>query len=246
VTDGEDAPAVNVFKDLLSVQEHDTAIDRLRYRRETLPEAARLGAVTETLAALEASLAETVERRDEAARVQRRLEDELGNVEEKIKGLEARLYSGEVTVVRELQALQADVESLRRRQSGLEDDVLEAMSVREPIDEEVRSLEKERERLDGEGIELRVAIAEAQSGIDAELVKDSDARAEAVSGIPGELLTLYEKIRTNEDGIGAAPLVNGRCGGCHLALPATELDRMKREALDALVRCEQCGRILVR
>lgn len=237
---------MSVYQALLRVQEHDTAADQLRHRRETLPESARLRAVGDSIAAVEAAMAETVERRDEAARAQRRLEDELGNVEEKIKSLEARLYSGEVSVVRELQAMQADAESLRRRRGALEDEVLEAMSVREPIDTEVGDLERERARLDGEGAGLRAAIAEAQAGIDAELAAETAARAEAAAGLPADLMALYEKIRANEDGIGAAALVNGRCGGCHLALPATELDRMKREPPDALVMCEQCGRVLVR
>ncbi|MDQ6927598.1 MAG: C4-type zinc ribbon domain-containing protein [Actinomycetota bacterium] len=237
---------MSIYQNLLRVQGHDTAVDRLRHRRETLAEAARLKAVGDAIVAVEAALADTVERRDAAARVQRRLEDELGSVETKIKGLETRLYSGEVGVVRELQALQADVQSLRRRHEALEDEVLESMEVREPIDQEVRALESERDRLDGEAVELRVAIAEAQAGIDAELATETQARAESATEIPADLMTLYEKIRATEDGIGAAALVNGRCGGCHLALPAIEVDRMKREPPDALVRCEQCGRVLVR
>jgi len=38
----------------------------------------------------------------------------------------------------------------------------------------------------------------------------------------------------------------GRCGGCHLALPATEVARLRIEPADTLVTCEQCERILVR
>jgi predicted nucleic acid-binding Zn-ribbon protein len=244
-----DSPAphtATIYQELLLVQGHDTAADQLRHRRQTLPEAARLVAVADAISALEASLAETVERRDSVARAQRRLEDELGNVEDKIKGLVARLYSGEVTVVKELQALQADVESLQRRRGALEDEVLAAMTEREPIDTAVVALEAERERLDGEAAGLRVAIAETQAAIDAELVSETDERATAATAVPADLMALYEKIKANEDGVGAAALVNGRCGGCHLALPATEIDRMKREPPDALVTCEQCGRILVR
>ncbi|HEX8770171.1 MAG TPA: C4-type zinc ribbon domain-containing protein [Acidimicrobiales bacterium] len=237
---------MSVYDELLHVQEHDTAADRLTHRRETLPEAARLNAVSDSIAAVEGVLAETVERRDAALKVERRLEDELGGVEAKIKDLETRLYSGQVGVIRELQALQADIESLRRRRAALEDEFLGAMGEREPIDEEVRALEAERERLDGEGSQLRATIAEAQASIEAELKVETEARAQAAAAVPADLLALYEQIRTKEDGIGAAALVNGRCGGCHLALPATELDRMKREPPDALVRCEQCGRILVR
>jgi predicted nucleic acid-binding Zn-ribbon protein len=246
VVDSTEGGAVTVYQQLLRVQEHDTVADQLRHRRGTLPESARLAAVADTMVTLEASLADATERADAVARVQRRLEDELGLVEEKIKGLDARLYSGETTVVKELQALQADIDSLKRRRDALEDEVLGAMSEREPIDTEVQSLGAERDRLDTESSDLLVAIAEAQAGIDAELVAVTGDRATAASAIPADLMALYEKIRANEDGIGAAALVNARCGGCHLALPATEIDRMKREPPDALVTCEQCGRILVR
>src|ERR671932_37908 len=72
------------------------------------------------------------------------------------------------------------------------------------------------------------------------------AGAGAASGLPPELSRLYEQLRTKLGGIGAARLVNARCSGCHLPLPATELDRIRREPPDALIRCDQCGRVLVR
>lgn len=237
---------MTVFHDLLRVQEHDTAADRLRHRRETLPESARVREIENELVALESALAEAVARRDAAAREQSRLEAELARVEDKIKLIETRLYSGEVSVVRELQAMQADAESLRRRRAVLEDEVLEAMTTREPMDAEVAALEADRGRLDAEATALRAAVAEAQAVIDSELAAEGEARQAAATAVPGDLLTLYDQIRSRQDGIGAAALVNGRCGGCHLTLPATELDRLKREPPDTLVRCEQCGRVLVR
>jgi predicted nucleic acid-binding Zn-ribbon protein len=156
------------------------------------------------------------------------------------------MYSGVVSAPRELQAMQADVESLRRRRSTLEDSVLDAMAEREPLDAEVSGLERERGRLDQEGTRLRGAVAEAEAAIDAELAAEQDRRAEAVVSLPADLAARYESLRARLDGIGAAPLVGGRCGGCHLSLPATELDRIRREPPDALILCEQCGRILVR
>ena len=97
-----------------------------------------------------------------------------------------------------------------------------------------------------ESAELRAAIANAESDIDAELATEEAARASAVASIPPDLLSLYENLRTRLDGIGAARLVRGSCSGCHLALPATEVDRIKRVPADEIVRCDQCGRILVR
>jgi predicted nucleic acid-binding Zn-ribbon protein len=236
----------NVFHELLRVQDHDTAADQLRHRRDALPELTELAEVDQSLDALAATLDETVARRDEIARGQRRLEDELGSVEEKVRDLETRMYSGTVTVPRELQVMSEELEALRRRRSTLEDGVLEAMGEREPVDAEIAALEQARAQLEERKTVLTVAVAEAQAAIDADLGRELDARTTAAAGLPDELTRLYEQLRARLGGVGAARLVNGRCGGCHLALPATELDRMRRQPQDAVERCEQCGRLLVR
>lgn len=237
---------MSVFHRLLRVQEHDTATDRLHHRRQTLPELGQLTAVEDSLAALEIALADTSQRRNQVARRQRELEDTLASTEQRIADLERRMYSGVVSAPRELQAMQADHDSLRRRRATLEDEVLDAMGELEPVDAEVAGHGAERTRLDDEGARLRVLVAEAQAAIDAELAAEAASRADAVAVVPADILTLYERLRTQLDGIGAAPLVGTRCGGCHLSLPATELDRIRREPPDALVTCDHCGRILVR
>jgi predicted nucleic acid-binding Zn-ribbon protein len=202
--------------------------------------------VTESLVAVDGALADASARRDEVARRQRHLEDELAATEAKMADVQHRMYSGVVTIPRELQAMQADLESLRRRRSALEDQVLEAMSEREPLDAEVSALERDRERLDGDGGRLRAVVAEAEAAIDAELEAEEARRADAATHVPADLAVRYESLRQRLDGIGAAPLLGGRCGGCHLSLPATEVDRIRREPPDALITCDQCGRILVR
>jgi predicted nucleic acid-binding Zn-ribbon protein len=237
---------VSVFDDLLQVQEHDTAIDRLLHRRATLPELAELTRIEDELVGLERDLADVGGRWEEVLTRQRRLEAELAAVEAKIAEIEARLYSGAVTIPRELQAMQAEVESLKRRRSSLEDDVLEAMTEREPLDEEVARLETGRAERDQQAGGLRAAAAEAEVAIDAELAREREARAAAASGVPADLTRLYDDLRRKLGGVGAARLVNGRCSGCHLTLPATELDRIRREPPEALIRCDQCGRVLVR
>lgn len=237
---------MTVFHDLLAVQEHDSAASRLRHRRGTLPELAELSATEDDLARLEAVLADVGARAAEAARVQRRLEGELSVLESKVTELDAKLYSGAVSVPRELQAMQVEGEALRARRSALEDDVLEAMGAREVLDTEVTDLERRRAELDTQGSLLRAAVAEGQARIDRELVVELEAREAAAAAVPADLGLLYEQLRARLDGVAAALLVNGRCGGCHLALPATEVARLRKEPPETLVRCEQCERILVR
>ncbi len=237
---------MTVFHDLLRVQDHDTAADRLRHRRQNLPELAELRACEDELARLETTLAQVGADAADAARLQRRVEAELALLESKVSELDAKLYSGVVTVPRELQAMQTEGDAMRQRRASLEDEVLEAMGARETLDEQLGELESRRAELDREGVRLRAAVAEGQAGVDRDLAATLAARQEAAAAIPADVTALYEQLRAHLGGVAAAPLVNGRCGGCHLALPATELDRLRKEPADVLVRCEQCERILVR
>ena len=160
------------LEDLLIVQEHDIAVDRLGHRREALPEQARLSEVEKTVAEVDGSLAGLRPQRDEVARREQRHEDELGSVESKIADVDRKLYSGTVTAPRELQAMQADVASLKRHRSDVEDQVLLAMQDREPLDIEIGRLEGQRASLETEAEALQKAIGEAMAAIDAELAKE--------------------------------------------------------------------------
>ncbi len=63
--------------------------------------------------------------------------------------------------------------------------------------------------------------------------------------VSDDLLARYEQLRSKLGGTGAARLVGGSCSGCHLTLSSMELDRVRKASPDAVITCEQCGRILV-
>lgn len=231
---------------LLAVQAHDTEVDRLRHRRRTLPERAALAAVEQQLADLAATRAEVAAKRDEVAARQTDFERDLSATETRITTLERRLYSGEVSATRDLLAMTAEVESLRGRVSSLEDQVLAAMDECEPLDAELDRLEGERQALDARKRDLRAAIAEAEVAIDGEIADEGGRRSGLAGGLPADLMATYERLRSRLDGVGAARLEHGSCTGCHLTLPAVELDRLRKLDPDAVVYCDQCGRILVR
>lgn len=235
------------LEDLPTVQAHDTAIAQLRHRSQTLPARAELARIDNALAALEAKASEVAGARDAVARRQQAAEDEIALLGEKIAAVDARLYSGTVTAPRELQAMQADIEALKRQQSALEDTVLEAMEERDPLDAELRRLDAERAALDAEAVGFRAELAEAEAAIEAEIAVEQAARDEAAAAVPPALLAQYERLRATLGGVAVARLdPSGRCGGCHLTLPAAEFARIKREPADAVVLCDQCGRMLVR
>ena len=232
--------------DLLTLQGHDTAADRLRHRRITLPERAALTERAAALAGLRATLAEVVDRRDEVLREERRLDDEVKLLEAKAKSEDQRMYSGTISSPRELQAMQADVEQLRKRARDLEDEELEVLERREVLDAEVVELEAAVTAVEAEIESLEAAVADQEAAIDAELAVELDARERLGPSIPASIMSLYEQVRSANRGIGAARLVGTNCGACHLSLPATEVDRIRRLPPDEIARCEHCGALLVR
>jgi predicted nucleic acid-binding Zn-ribbon protein len=237
---------VGSFDDLLTLQDHDSAADRLRHRRATLPERAELNERRAAYDDLERRRAGVTERRDAELREERRLDDEVKNLEAKAKAEDSRMYSGTVSSPRELQAMQADIDQLRRQAREREDEELEVMERREALDAEVAELEAAQAALVSEMENLVAAIGKQESEIDAELSVEEDARAALVPGIPETTLRLYEQIRVGNRGVGAARLVGMNCQACHLSLPATEVDRIRHLPPDELARCEHCGAILVR
>lgn len=231
---------------LLEVQGLDTTIDQLRHRRATLPAREELQAVEARLAELAVTLDETQQRRDQVARRQSEFEGELQALESRVRELEGKMYGGTISASRDLQAMAGEVDSLKRRRSSLEDSILGAMDEREPIDAEVQQLENAQVEATEQADGLRAAIDDAEAEIGAEERRELQARADLVAEVPPALVEQYERIRSRSGGIGAARLVGTSCSGCHLSLPAVEVDRLKRATPDTIVLCDQCGRILVR
>jgi predicted nucleic acid-binding Zn-ribbon protein len=228
---------------LLELQAEDTEIGRLNDRRSSLPEAERLAEVTEVLAELDNDLEIARKQSEEVAREQSRLEGEMELLNQKVSREEGRLFSGAVSNPKELGALQAEVAMLRRRGSGLEDDLLEVMVSRDQITETLERLERERSTASTEAEELGARLARLTQEIDADLARHLARRDEIAATIPDDLLGLYERIRDQKHGVGAAALVGDTCQGCHTKLPSGEVQRLRAQR--GLQRCDNCRRILV-
>ena len=236
---------MTALEPLLALQERDLALDRLRHQQATLPERARLAGLTARLEALAATRQARRAQRDEVARQEQRYADEAAQLGEQAGAAERRLYSGEVASPRELQALQADVEQLRRRQRTIEDRELGAMEQREPLDGELATVDAEWEAAETEAARTRDELGRREQELDASLAAEQAARDQLAAGIEPGLVADYERRRARANGVGAARLVGSTCQGCHLAIPATEVDRIRKRGDGAVAYCDNCGCILV-
>jgi len=178
-------------------------------------------------------------------REQKRIEDEVATVETHAADVNKKLYSGSVTAPKELQALQDDFDSLKRRQTVLEDQVIELMEQAEPLDEELAALGRRQAELEQAGTAATVALAEVEAEVRAELARVTAEREVAVGEVPAELVAEYDRLRPQFAGIAVARLVGTNCHGCHLSLSSMALDRIRKMPPDALVLCDECGRILI-
>ncbi len=237
---------MTVFEQLLALQDLDLRIHQLRHRRANLPELAAIEANAAEQAALVAARAEVAAAHKELVRRQHLLEDEIAQVTSRAAAHEANLYSGSVTNPRELQAMQDDIDSLHRRQRTLEDQDLEIMEELEPLAAQLADMDAAGQSLVVAASALQSALDQAASEIDAELIEVTATRSDAAAGIDDGAVAEYEQLRVQLGGIAIARLVGNACGGCHLSLPAVELDRIRRLDPDTQVVCEECGRILVR
>lgn len=231
---------------LLVVQAHDSAIDRLAHSRENLPEFQALAALDDEQAFLDAERAAVADERHKVAREQKRLEDEAGLITERIDRENLRLYDGSVTAHKDLQAIQAEVATLGKRRDEIEDHVLEAMEQGEPLDASLSEFDRKLADVEARREQATASLAESQAAIDAESASETAQRSEAAEQVTADLMAQYEASRSSCGGVGICRLVDKTCEGCHLTLPAVQIDRLRKEPEDAIVHCSECNRILVR
>ena len=158
---------------------------------------------------------------------------------------QARLDAGTASP-KDLQALQHELTSLARRQAELEDLELEVMERAETLNRHVGELgaaQRDLARRLAEAVERR----EAAMGVyAAERDAVAGRRDATVDEVGPDLVALYERIRAASRGVGTAALRQRRCDGCHIELNQVEMNRIATAPADEVLRCEECGRVLVR
>ncbi|WP_217521888.1 zinc ribbon domain-containing protein [Streptomyces lunaelactis] len=231
---------------LLDVQALDVRLSQLAHRRNSLPEHAEIESLTKDLAQLRDLLVASQTEESDTAREQTKAEQDVDQVRQRAVRDQQRLDSGAAASPKDLENLQREIVSLAKRQGDLEDVVLEVMERRESAQERVTELTGRVSSVQAKLDDATVRRDAAQEEIDTEVASVTKER-EVVSGsVPADLLKLYEKLRAQRGGVGAARLYQRRCEGCRLELNITEVNEVKAASPDTVLRCENCRRILIR
>jgi predicted nucleic acid-binding Zn-ribbon protein len=229
--------------ELLRVQELDSAIAHAARAIASPSQAARL-------AELEPQTADARSRRlavsgelDDANAELTRLESDVAVVEARMARDSERVQN--TASVKDVAALEAELEALRRRRSDLEDIELSIMERTEGLEAQLGELDAERAGLDQEITALHAARDEEIAGWERKRADAVADRAAVVSALPADLVALYEKQRSRY-GIGAARLVGGVSLGSNMKLSPSDLADVHAAADDDVVLCPDSGAILIR
>ena len=230
---------------ILELQLLDNEIMQANTKLKSLPEIEQLLHIEKRVTAANDELSVVKGESDQIALELRRGEVDVETVTDRIKKDEARLSSGNATP-KELEQLQHEVESLKKRQEALEEIELEIMIRNDAVIARKNTLTTDLTSLQTLKDEISGRLQSATDEINKVIAEKNTARSLVANKIEKPLLDLYEKIRGNGGGVGAAALVGNKCNGCNLAINAVEMERIKSLAKDELLRCEECRRILVR
>lgn len=170
------------------------------------------------------------------------IEEIVKEVRTKIEISESKLYSGKISNPKELQDLQKEVISNKRRLSSLEDKQLDAMLILEQTEQENQ---KSQERLANVSITFenqKTILNNEINQLDDTLERLQKERFATIGSISQENQTIYNTLREKKRGLAVSKIEDGACAACGVILRPAELQRA--QSPDKIMRCSSCGRLL--
>jgi uncharacterized protein len=223
---------------LIRLQELDSQIDRLREKREQLPQA-----IEEARQPIEKTQAEYVAGKAayESQSLERRnKERDLATLEEKLKKLQDRTTG--IKTNKEYQAHLAEIETGKKEKSNLEEALLILMDQADVSKKEIEGKEKlvaeEKSRFEKERQRMESDMVAAE-----ETLKQLEQESKTIVGnIEAPLLKEYQKLRTTRKGLAVVPVNERTCMGCRLSVRPQLIADLRKD--EKVLTCSHCHRYL--
>ena len=158
------------------------------------------------------------------------------------KATDKRMRMTRIKNIRELQALQHEVDQIKMQNSLTEEELIAIMedveargSVLHEREEELKTLEQawneQKSALEAQVVEIDKQVADAASG-----------RQSIASRLNGDLIGRYETIFRARGGTAVVGVTDGICQGCYMNIPPQLANEIRRN--ERLNLCPSCHRIL--
>jgi len=223
---------------LIKLQTIDTEIYKLNNELAAKPQELKIA--QDAFEAKKASLAALEKASLDLQKQKKERELELGTKEEEIKKLQGQLYS--LKTNKEYSAMLQQIDGAKADISVIEDKILQILEQGDKLKDES---EKEKLRLkDEEKVfnEEKKKIDERIKIINDRLAQLDAQRKQVSPGIDAKILSQYERILANREGLAIVLVKDGTCQGCNMSMPPQVINLIKM--YDTIVTCEICNRML--
>lgn len=163
------------------------------------------------------------------------------DLQAKLEPLQYKLYAGSVHNPKDLLNLQQQVTQLKSQVREEEDKVLEIMDQVETLQKQISSGSAHVSELEKQWEITREQLVAQQSQLKEGLQDAKNSREDVAKSLDPDHLLVYESIRARKQGQAVAKIEQGRCQGCRIAVPVSELTQARA---GELVQCGSCGRVL--
>ena len=231
------------FRALLPVQAVDQRIAQLQHKRAQLPEHAAAAAAQRALDVARAEAKRLSKRQGDITGEIDRLEHQGKEIDAKKKKYENQLKN--VVVMREVEALQHEINTLNSQHSSLDDTELALMSENETLEASLAANAAALPALEAAAAQSAAALAAVLEVVDRDLAAAAEERAKCVAAADASAVELYESTRKRVTGPAVAELLKGSCGGCRTPITPKEQAEVKSVANTSDARCLYCGCLLV-
>lgn len=230
---------------LLDLADLDSEMGRLQHTARSLPQHEKIASLMAERQAVGDSLVAATTEVDDLQVALRRAEADLVPVRARLVRDRTRVEDGSISDGKTLKGLIDEVARIERRIVELEDAEFEVMARLEDAETRATELSGRRDEVET-ALRDEVGVRDQKvASLSSEARDVANARKDIAGTVPPTLLSLYEKLRTQQ-GSGAARLHRGQCTGCQLEITVADRNSFRKAPANEVLRCVECDRILVR
>jgi len=162
--------------------------------------------------------------------------------EESKKATEKRMRMNRIKNIKELQALQREIDQIKLGNSQLEEELIKLLEEAESYASALGAKEEEMKQLEAAWREKQGEIEAQVAGIERAVAEASALRQAIATRLNRELIERYELIFSRRGGMAVVTVSDGICQGCYMNIPPQLWNEIIKS--EKLILCPSCHRIL--
>lgn len=197
----------------------------------------------EVIARCRADLTTSEQQFHEAQAVAKDLELDIAGIATKMQEGEELLYSGKIKNPKELKERQEEIASLKRRREGRESELMAAMEKLDFIRQQHQNAESTLQATEISRAEVHQNLKQEREKLNGQMSGWLTDRKGVIETIDPANYKTYKKIKSMKNGLAVSRLEGVTCSVCQVDQNQT-IQYAVQQAKE-IVRCHNCGRILV-